>query len=82
MLVTHDLNRKSKEQHHSGVEKIGRICYKSDPKGKPEEFVQKLVRSGHTAMIEHFWVHLTYHGDWETLENQIDNLMISSAQYI
>lgn len=57
------------------VEKIGRICYKSDPKGKPEEFVQKLVRSGHTAMIEHFWVHLTYHGDWETLENQIDNLM-------
>lgn len=38
------------------IERIGRICYKSEDKiteGSAEKFVQSLIKSGHMAMIEH-----------------------------
>lgn len=44
------------------IEKIGRTCYKSEDRiteDSAEKFVEGLVSRGHTAMIEHFWVHIT-----------------------
>lgn len=38
------------------IERVGRLCYKSEDKiedGSAEKFVGSLVKSGHTAMIEH-----------------------------
>jgi len=35
------------------IEQAGRTCYKSESKGEPEVFVQRLIRSGHETVIEH-----------------------------
>lgn len=35
------------------IERAGRTCYQSEPKGNPAEFVNKLVNAKHTAMVEH-----------------------------
>lgn len=39
------------------IEKIGRTCYKSEDKitdGSAKKFVQKIIKSGHHSVIEHF----------------------------
>ena len=44
------------------IEYAGRICYKSSNKITPDsakEFVDRMVKSGHTAMLEHGTVYLT-----------------------
>jgi thymidylate synthase (FAD) len=44
------------------IEICGRLCYKSEDKiveGSAKAFVEKLVKSGHTAMLEHGTVYLT-----------------------
>lgn len=43
----------TKEDSYDRIETAGRICYQSAKKGEPEKFVKGLIRSGHTAMIEH-----------------------------
>lgn len=35
------------------IEIAGRTCYKSDSNGKPEEFIRKLIKSGHESVLEH-----------------------------
>ena len=35
------------------IERAGRTCYKSECKGKPDEFVSMLITRGHEAMLEH-----------------------------
>lgn len=36
------------------IEKIGRTCYLSDPKGNPEDFIRKrALKTGHESMLEH-----------------------------
>jgi len=35
------------------LEDAGRICYKSESRGEPEKFIQKLVERGHESVIEH-----------------------------
>lgn len=35
------------------IEKMGRICYQSEPKGEPEKFVGNLVKRGHDSVLEH-----------------------------
>lgn len=43
------------------IEKIGRICYKSEDKITEDsavKFVQGLVKRKHYAMLEHHWVHM------------------------
>lgn len=35
------------------IERAGRTCYQSEPKGKPEEFVAMLIRRGHESVLEH-----------------------------
>lgn len=45
------------------IEIAGRTCYKSEDKiteGSSREFVQRMRNSGHTAMLEHGTVYLTY----------------------
>lgn len=52
------------------IEKVGRTCYKSEDKiaeGTAKHFVDRMVKSGHGAMLEHGTVYLkwqqTYHWD-------------------
>ena len=35
------------------VEHAGRVCYHSESKGKPGEFIQRRIREGHESIIEH-----------------------------
>lgn len=35
------------------LEKAGRVCYASEPKGEPEKFVKKIIDSNHLSVIEH-----------------------------
>ena len=35
------------------LEKCGRVCYQSEPKGQPEKFVKKIIDNGHHSVIEH-----------------------------
>lgn len=60
------------------IERIGRICYKSEDKITEDsavKFVKGLVSRGHTAMIEHFWVHLSYSGDYRILYDKIEDFV-------
>ena len=41
------------------IERCGRVCYQSRPKGKPEEFVRMLIKRGHESVLEH--ASLTFH---------------------
>lgn len=56
------------------IERCGRVCYASEPKGNPVEFVQRMINRGHGAMLEHGTVYLkaktTIHGGMgsETME--------------
>lgn len=43
------------------IERCGRVCYASEPKGNPVEFVQRMINSGHGAMLEHGTVYLEFH---------------------
>lgn len=60
------------------IERIGRTCYKSEDKITEDsavKFVKGLVSRGHTAMIEHFWVHLSYSGDYRILYDKIEDFV-------
>jgi thymidylate synthase (FAD) len=35
------------------LERAGRTCYKSDPKGDPKEFIKRIIKRGHMSVIEH-----------------------------
>lgn len=41
------------------IERCGRVCYQSSPKGKPANFVRMLIKRGHESVLEH--VSLTFH---------------------
>lgn len=41
------------------IERCGRVCYASDPiEGKAKDFVLRMAKLGHTAMLEHGSIHL------------------------
>lgn len=45
------------------IERAGRVCYKSEDKiteTSAEEFVERMIKSGHGAMLEHGTVYLRY----------------------
>ena len=55
------------------IELAGRTCYKSEDKiteGSAKEFVDRMIKSGHGAMLEHGTVYLMVHTidpkDWDT----------------
>ena len=41
------------------IERCGRVCYQSKPKGDVENFVRMLIERGHESVLEH--VSLTFH---------------------
>lgn len=46
------------------IEKVGRVCYKSEDKiteGSAKPFVDRMIKSGHGAMLEHGTVYLEFH---------------------
>lgn len=56
MLAPNNLDRTVAVDMLKHIEKIGRVCYKSEAKITPHsysDFVRMLVRNGHEAMIEH-----------------------------
>lgn len=53
------------------IEAAGRTCYKSEDKITPdscEEFVQRMINNGHTAMLEHGTVYLKVPADVEKVD--------------
>lgn len=41
------------------IERAGRVCYASDPiEGKAKDFVDRMIKNGHTAMLEHGTIYL------------------------
>ncbi len=44
---------------YNKIERCGRVCYQSQPKGKSEDFVRMLIKRGHESVLEH--VSLTFH---------------------
>lgn len=60
------------------IERVGRTCYKSEDKITEDsavKFVKGLVSRGHTAMVEHFWVHLLYKGNISVLFDKIEDFV-------
>ena len=41
------------------IERCGRVCYQSEPKGEPEKFIRMLIKRGHESVLEH--ASLTFH---------------------
>lgn len=37
------------------IERAGRVCYQSEPKGDPELFVKMLAKRRHFSVLEHAW---------------------------
>ena len=35
------------------IERMGRICYQSEPQGRPDDFVRMLIKRGHESVLEH-----------------------------
>ena len=55
------------------IERVGRVCYKSEDKiteGSAKPFVDRMIRSGHGAMLEHGTVYLKF----ETVKSVIHPL--------
>lgn len=53
------------------IERAGRTCYKSEDKiteDSCEEFVQRMINSGHHAMLEHGTVYLMIHNEVDDFE--------------
>jgi len=51
------------ENHAEWLEKIGRVCYKSEDKitaGSAEKFLNMLVSNGHTSVLEHLYFTVMY----------------------
>ena len=40
------------------IERCGRVCYQSEPKGQPEKFIRARIKNGHESILEH--VSLTF----------------------
>lgn len=65
-LIKSNVEQIKQKKGLSGIKKqieiAGRTCYKSEDKitnKSCEEFVQRMINSGHTAMLEHGTVYLT-----------------------
>lgn len=78
ILPSHEHISKKGLTPYEFVEKIGRLCYKSEDKitqDSSTKFVRGLVKRGHTAMTEHFWVHITFHGNYVMLLDQLEDFV-------
>lgn len=67
------------------IEKVGRVCYKSEDKiteDSAKPFVDRMIKSGHRAMLEHGTVYLKVTNKGLSLDNydknQVENKYISN----
>ena len=61
------------EGDYKKIEKVSRVCYKSEDKiteDSAKPFVDRMVKSGHGAMLEHGTVYLQY----ETVKSDINSI--------
>lgn len=59
---------KGLEGIYKQIERCGRVCYASDPvEGKAKDFVDRMIKLGHGAMLEHSTVYLSipYEESWD-----------------
>lgn len=65
------------EDVYKMIEKVGRVCYKSEDKiaeGTAKPFVDRLMKSGHGAMLEHGTVYLDFTEHvFEAMVRYLDN---------
>ena len=68
------------------IERCGRVCHQSEPKGKPEDFVRKLIKLGHESVLEH--VNLTFHIvcdraiQNELVRHRLASFSVESTRYV
>lgn len=54
------------------IEQAGRVCYKSEDKiteGSAKEFVERMIKSGHGAMLEHGTIYMKFKTDISMSDN-------------
>lgn len=72
------------------IERAGRVCYKSEDKiteTSAKEFVERMIKSGHGAMLEHGTVYLLVEPDfanedvrlWELANNKYSEITFVSS---
>lgn len=44
----------------ASIEAAGRVCYKSEPKGKPGKFVKMIIKRGHLSVLEHSFLSVRF----------------------
>ena len=68
------------------IERCGRVCYQSEPKGEPEKFVRMLIKRGHESVLEH--VSLTFHIicdraiQNELVRHRLASFSVESTRYV
>lgn len=51
--VTLPLTKSEIDKQVEAAEIMGRVCYKSEPKGDPIAFLSRIINRGHESVIEH-----------------------------
>ena len=68
------------------IERCGRVCYQSQPKGEPEKFIRMLIKRGHESVLEH--VSLTFHIicdraiQNELVRHRLASFSVESTRYV
>lgn len=68
------------------IERCGRVCYQSEPKGNPEQFIRMLIKRGHESVLEH--ASLTFHIvtnraiQNELVRHRIASYSVESTRYV
>lgn len=68
------------------IERCGRVCYQSEPKGNPASFVRMLIKRGHESVLEH--VSLTFHIitdraiQNELVRHRLASFCVESTRYV
>ena len=76
------------------IERVGRVCYKSEDKiteDSAKPFVDRMIRSGHGAMLEHGTVYMfmpigcdkhDYHVAWKYHKNKYSKVIIRNEHFL
>ena len=76
------------------IEKVGRVCYKSEDKiteNSAKPFVDRMIKSGHGAMLEHGTVYMfmpigcdkhDYHVAWKYHKNKYSKVIIRNEHFL
>jgi len=68
------------------VEQAGRTCYQSESRGNPEEFIKKLIKSGHHSVIEHAQLTVIFNIDrgvsHELVRHRLSSFSQMSTRYV